>query len=78
MFASLADVVAAVLTGRTHHHLMPDRPEPAAIRLHGDVAEAIAASDPPRAEQAMRHILTEAQEAMEQAFPTGNPRDRTA
>jgi DNA-binding FadR family transcriptional regulator len=78
MFASLADVVAEVLTGRTHHHLMPDRPEPAAIRLHGDIAEAIAASDAPRAERAMRDILTEAQEAMERAFPIGNPRDGTA
>jgi DNA-binding FadR family transcriptional regulator len=69
LFAALTDVVAEVLAGRTHHHLMPSRPEPAAIRLHGDVAEAVSAGDAARAETAMREILTEAQEAMEQAFP---------
>lgn len=69
MFASLSGVIAEVLAGRTEHHLMPSRPEPAAIRLHGDVAEAIASSDAARAEQAMRDIVTEAREAMERAFP---------
>lgn len=68
LFASLAGVVAEVLTGRTHHHLMPPRPEPAAIRLHGDVAQAIASSDAARAEQAMRDIVAEAQTAINQAF----------
>lgn len=65
MFASLGDVVAEVLAGRTHHQLMPRRPEPAAIRLHGDVAEAVASRDPVRAERAMRSILQEAQTALE-------------
>lgn len=69
LFASLAGVVAEVLAGRTHHHLMPARPEPAAIRLHGDVATAVAAGDPPAAEGAMRAILAEAAEAMQRAFP---------
>jgi DNA-binding FadR family transcriptional regulator len=69
LFAALTDVVAEVLAGRTHHDLMPSRPDPAAIRLHGDVAEAVSAGDAPRAEAAMRAILAEAQEAMEQAFP---------
>jgi DNA-binding FadR family transcriptional regulator len=69
LFAALTDVVAEVLAGRTHHHLMPSRPEAAAIRLHGDVAEAVSAGDAGRAEAAMREILAEAQEAMEQAFP---------
>jgi DNA-binding FadR family transcriptional regulator len=68
MFAALTDVVAEVLSGRTHHDLMPSRPEPAAIRLHGDVAEAVSAVDATRAEAAMRAILAEAQEAMEQAY----------
>jgi DNA-binding FadR family transcriptional regulator len=67
LFAGLTDVVAEVLAGRTHHQLMPSRPEPAAIRLHGDVAEAVSARDPVRAEAAMREILAEAMEAMEQA-----------
>ena len=69
MFASLSGVVAEVLAGRTEHHLMPKRPEPAAIRLHGDVAEAVASGDSARAEQAMRDIVTEAWQAMERAFP---------
>jgi len=67
LFAGLTDVVEEVLAGRTHHHLMPSRPEPAAIRLHGDVAEAVSARDAVRAETAMREILAEAMEAMEQA-----------
>lgn len=65
MFAGLTEVVAEVLAGRTHHHLMPSRPEPAAIRLHGDVAEAIASGDAARAENGLRAILAEAMEAME-------------
>ena len=64
MFAGLTDVVASVLAGRTHHHLMPSRPEPAAIRLHVDVAEAVCARDAAWEEVAMREILAE---AMEQA-----------
>lgn len=68
MFAALAGVVAEVLTGRTEHSLMPTRPEPAAIRLHGDVAEAISSRDAHRAEQAMREIVTEATEAMERGL----------
>jgi DNA-binding FadR family transcriptional regulator len=75
LFASLTDVVAEVLAGRTHHHLMPARPEPAAIRLHGDVAEAVAAGDPARADAAMRAILAEALTAMQRAFPAGVPAD---
>jgi DNA-binding FadR family transcriptional regulator len=53
-----------VLTGRTHHHLMPSTPNPTAIRLHGDVAQAVQAGDPAAAEQAMRDIITEATAAM--------------
>lgn len=73
MFASLADVVAEVLAARTHHHLMPPRPEPTAIRLHGDVAEAVSRSDPEQAEQAMRDILHEAREAMGQLLVSQVP-----
>ena len=69
MFAGLASVVGEVLTGRTKHALMPARPEPAAVRLHGEVAEAVAAHDPAAAESAMRAIVDEAQQAMEAAFP---------
>lgn len=65
MIAALDGAVAEVLAGRTRHHLMPARPEPAAIRLHGDVAEAVRGGDAAAAETAMRAILTEASTAME-------------
>lgn len=64
MLAALADVVAEVLTGRTQHGLMPAIPEPAAVRLHGDVAEAVRSGDPDAAERAMRAIISEATGAM--------------
>lgn len=72
MFAALATVVGEVLSGRTHHDMMPDLPEPSAIRLHGDVAAAVASGDALAAEVAMRAIVDEAQLAMEDAF--GSPR----
>ena len=65
MFAGLTQVVSEVLSGRTHHHLMPAHPEPEAIRLHAEVADAIQAGDAARAETAMRGIVQEAIEAME-------------
>ena len=65
MFAGLTQVVAEVLAGRTHHHLMPKHPEPEAIRLHAEVGDAIQAGDAQRAEAAMRGIVQEAIEAME-------------
>ncbi|MBN9735700.1 MULTISPECIES: FadR/GntR family transcriptional regulator [unclassified Pseudonocardia] len=64
MLAALDGVVAEVLAGRTRHHLMPARPEPVAIRLHGDVADAVRSGDAVAAEAAMREILTEAASAM--------------
>lgn len=64
MLAALAGVVAEVLAGRTHHHLMPATPNPAAIRLHGDIAQAVQAGDPVAAEAAMREIIAEAAAAM--------------
>ncbi|MFB4313793.1 FadR/GntR family transcriptional regulator [Actinomadura sp. 21ATH] len=64
MLGSLGDVVAAVLTGRTHHHLMPARPEPAAIGWHAEVAQAVQAGDAAAAERAMRDIVEEATHAM--------------
>ncbi|HWE88790.1 MAG TPA: FadR/GntR family transcriptional regulator [Pseudonocardiaceae bacterium] len=64
MLAALTDVVAEVLAGRTHHDLMPARPNPAAIRLHADVAQAVQSGDPTAAETAMRDIIDEAAQAM--------------
>lgn len=68
MFARLGDVVAEVLTGRTHHHLMPAQPAPEAIRLHAEVAEAIQCGEPDRAETAMRGIVIGARHEMDAAL----------
>jgi len=71
MFAALAPVVSEVLAGRTHHQLMPARPEPVAVQLHATVASAIATGDARAAETAMREIVDEAQTAMEQIATGG-------
>jgi DNA-binding FadR family transcriptional regulator len=78
MFRALNDVVAEVLTGRTHHGLMPERPEPAAIELHDQVARAIRLRDESAAELAMRAIIDEATNAVVEDFstesqPSGSP-----
>lgn len=64
MLAALGGVVAEVLAGRTRHHLMPARPEPVAIRLHGDVADAVRSGDAGAAEAAMREIVVETAAAL--------------
>ena len=64
MFGALADVVAEVLTGRTTHGLMPLNPNPAAVRLHADVAQAVQSGDAQAAHEAMTSIITEATAAM--------------
>lgn len=51
VFRSLSDVAGEVLAGRTHHGMMPRRPNPAAIELHDDVARAIRLCDPTAAVQ---------------------------
>lgn len=60
MFRALNGVVAEVLAGRTHHGLMPETPNPAAIALHDEVARAIRLRDEEGAERAMRAIIDEA------------------
>jgi len=65
MFAALAPVIGEVLTGRTRHDLMHARPSVAAIRLHGDVAQAVAGGSPEQARQAMDAIVEEAMDAMD-------------
>src|SRR4051794_23561437 len=64
MYRSLGDVVAEVLAGRTHHGLMPDRPNPEAIALYDTVARAVRTGDAKEAERAMRELIEEAAEAM--------------
>ncbi len=56
MFARLGDVVAEVLTGRTEHDVMFDDPDPAAVTLHVQVAEAVRAGDAAEAERLTREI----------------------
>ena len=67
MLAALASVVGEVLAGRTHHDLMPARPNPVAIRLHSDVAQAIGAGDVAAATAAMAAIIDEASDAVRAA-----------
>jgi DNA-binding FadR family transcriptional regulator len=64
MLAALDSVVAEVLSGRTHHGMMPSRPNPEAIGLHDAVARAVRAGDPAAAELAMRSIIEEASAAV--------------
>jgi DNA-binding FadR family transcriptional regulator len=64
MFRALNDVVAEVLSGRTHHGMMPAEPNPAAIALHDEVARAIRLNDEDAAERAMRAIIDEAASAV--------------
>ena len=68
MFRALNGVVAEVLTGRTHHGMMPDNPNPAAIELHDEVARAIRLRDEAAAERAMRAIIDEAASAVAEEF----------
>ena len=68
MFRALNGVVAEVLTGRTHHGLMPAVPNPAAIELHDQVARAIRLRDEEAAELAMRAIIDEAVSAVAEEF----------
>lgn len=66
MLASLGTIVVAVLEGRTGHALMPAVANPAAVRLHADVASAVQSGDGAAAEKAMRAILEEAAHAIEE------------
>lgn len=66
MLASLGDVVAEVLGGRTHHGMMPHKPNPHAIALHDAVARAVRSRDAAAAEASMRSIIEEASAAVSQ------------
>src|SRR5690242_6204100 len=68
MFRALNDVVAEVLSGRTHHGMMPTTPNPVAIELHDEVARAIRLRDEAAAERAMRAIIEEAATAVADEF----------
>ncbi|MFD5881276.1 MULTISPECIES: FadR/GntR family transcriptional regulator [Streptomyces] len=65
MFARLGDVVAEVLTGRTEHEVMFHDPDPAAVTLHVQVAEAVREGDAVRAEALTRRIAVGALEELD-------------
>ncbi|MEV2217478.1 FadR/GntR family transcriptional regulator [Streptomyces sp. NPDC050997] len=56
MFARIGDVVAEVLAGRTQHEVMFEDPDPPAVTLHVQVAEAVREGDAARAEELTRQI----------------------
>lgn len=70
MFRALNGVVAELLSGRTHHGMMPERPNIAAIALHDEVARAIRMGEEKQAEQAMRAIIEEATSAVVEDAPS--------
>jgi DNA-binding FadR family transcriptional regulator len=69
MLSALDGVVEEVLSGRTHHGMMPSRPNPEAIALHDEVARAVRLRDAPAAERAMRAIIEEAATALREEQP---------
>ncbi|MFJ3673113.1 FadR/GntR family transcriptional regulator [Streptomyces sp. NPDC090106] len=69
MFARLGDVVAEVLTGRTHHEVMFEDPDPAAVTLHVRLAEAVRARDTALAEKLTREITAGALEELDILAP---------
>ncbi|WP_149823276.1 FadR/GntR family transcriptional regulator [Streptomyces tailanensis] len=73
MFARLGDVVEEVLAGRTHHEVMFHDPDPAAVTLHVDLAEAIREGDADRAEQLTREITVGALQELDVLAPNGRP-----
>jgi len=69
MFARLGDVVAEVLAGRTHHEVMFEDPDPAAVTLHVRVAEAVREGDAARAEALTREITVGALQELDVLAP---------
>ena len=66
MLSALDGLVTEVLSGRTHHGMMPTHPNPEAIALHDEVARAVRLGDSAAAEAAMRAIIEEAATAMQE------------
>ncbi|MFF4888738.1 FadR/GntR family transcriptional regulator [Micromonospora chersina] len=64
MFGKLRELVAEVLTGRHHYHLMPHHPDQQALQLHADVAAAIQRRDGEAARRAMVQIMEQAFDEM--------------
>ncbi|MFI9526246.1 FadR/GntR family transcriptional regulator [Micromonospora rosaria] len=64
MFVKLQNLVAEVLIGRHHYHLMPHYPSEQALQLHADVATSIQRGDGESARRAMVQIMEHAFEEM--------------
>jgi DNA-binding FadR family transcriptional regulator len=76
MFAKLQLIVAEVLAGRYHHHLMPHHPDEHALQLHTDVAQAIQRRDGERAREAMLETLEQGYAEMKSLWErTAEPGD---
>jgi DNA-binding FadR family transcriptional regulator len=65
MFIALREVIAEVLSGRTHQGLMPLHPKEHALRTHEAVAAAIGEGDHEGAEAAMASLLAEVSTAID-------------
>lgn len=66
LLASFAPFVEEALRGRTDHDLMPEVPEQLPIDWHVEVAAAVTDGRAELAEETMRRIVTEAQQAMDE------------
>ena len=66
---ALGDVVAEILAGRTHHQVMFEDPDPAAVTLHVQVAEAVREGRADRAEELTRQIAVGALEELDVLAP---------
>ncbi|MFC3505628.1 FadR/GntR family transcriptional regulator [Micromonospora krabiensis] len=77
MFVKLQELVAEVLTGRHHYHLMPHHPHEQALRLHADVAQAIQRRDGERARAAMVQIMEQAFDEMKQLWERSGEPERS-
>ncbi|MEU5941460.1 FadR/GntR family transcriptional regulator [Micromonospora sp. NPDC047548] len=73
MFVKLQELVAEVLTGRHHYHLMPHHPDEQALQLHADVAQAIQRRDGEGARHAMVQIMEQAFEEMRSMWEKTEP-----
>lgn len=72
MFAKLQQLVAEVLTGRHHYHLMPHFPQAEALQWHADVAQAIQRGDGDQARSAMVQIMEQALSEMKSMWEHAN------
>lgn len=74
-FAALGPVIGEVLRGRTAHDLMPHEANPAALRLHQEVAFAVAEGRAEDASRALAAIVTEADRAVQTVVAAASGRD---